>query len=341
MSSTASNSEPFIPRIILTAGEPAGIGPDIIADIARRKFAAELIVTADPDLLLHRAKVIGVTLGLEDYDRSKPPSRHESGRFKIIPLHTAKTATPGKLERGNANYVLETINTAVAGCLHGEFHAMVTAPVNKALINEAGIPFTGHTEYIAGQCGDDPPVMMLLNDSLRIALVTTHMPLAQVAGAITPDHLTQVIRIVHHDLREKMGIRNPRLLVCGLNPHAGESGYLGKEEIEIIIPVMEQLRQDGYALSGPAPADTAFTADGLKHIDAVVTMYHDQGLPVLKAQGFGDVVNVTLGLPLIRTSVDHGTALELAGTGKASSGSLRAAIHCAIKMAGAGLQGDL
>lgn len=332
MSSTASTSDKYIPRIVLTTGEPAGIGPDIIIDIARRKFTAELIVVADPELLLHRAELLGVLIGLEEYDRSSPATMHEPGRLRIIPLHARKTVTPGIPEPGNAPYVLESIDTAVNGCLQGEFNAMVTGPVNKAVINEAGTSFTGHTEYIAGQCGNHLPVMMLLNDSLRIALVTTHMPLSRVTHAITSDHLSRVIRIVHCDLQEKMGINNPRLLICGLNPHAGEAGFLGKEELEIIIPVLEQLRREGLALTGPVPADTAFTPEVLRHTDAVITMYHDQGLPVLKSQSFGEIVNVTLGLPLIRTSVDHGTALNLAGTGRARSGSLRAAINCAINM---------
>jgi 4-hydroxythreonine-4-phosphate dehydrogenase len=332
MSSTGSNSEPLIPRIILCAGEPAGIGPDIVVDVASRKFAAELIVIADPDMLMHRAELLGKFVDLQDYEPAAAPARHKPDTLKLIPLPAPEHITPGVPDPGNANYVLESISKAAQGCLAGEFQAMVTAPVNKAVINQAGIPFTGHTEFIAAQCGDCQPVMMLLNDNLRVALVTTHLPLAQVPASLTRKHLQQVINIVNSDLHQRMGIKNPRLLVCGLNPHAGEAGYLGMEEIEVILPVIETLRSAGMAVTGPVPADTAFTPDSLKHIDAVVTMYHDQGLPVLKAQGFGEIVNVTLGLPLIRTSVDHGTALELAGSGRARSNSLQAAIQCAIDM---------
>ena len=332
MSSTGSNSEPLLPRIILCAGEPAGIGPDIVIDVASRKFAAEVIVIADPDMLMQRAELLGKNVHLQDFKPAAAPARHRPGTLKLIPLAAPEYVTPGVPEPGNANYVLETISKAAQGCLAGIFQAMVTAPVNKAVINQSGIPFTGHTEFIAALCGDRQPVMMLLNDSLRVALVTTHLPLAQVPASLTRERLLQVINIVNTDLQQRMGIKNPRLLVCGLNPHAGEAGYLGMEEIEVILPVLETLRSAGMAVTGPVPADTAFTPDSLKHIDAVVTMYHDQGLPVLKARGFGEIVNVTLGLPLIRTSVDHGTALELAGSGRARSGSLQAAIRCAIDM---------
>jgi 4-hydroxythreonine-4-phosphate dehydrogenase len=332
MSSTVSSSDPRSPRIILSAGEPAGIGPDIVIDIANQPFPAELIVIADPDMLAHRAEILGKPIHMPDYDPASAPARHEPGTLKLIPLPAAKTVTPGIPDYGNGAYVLECLRTAVQGCLQGEFQAMVTAPVNKAVINQAGIPFSGHTEFIAAQCGVRQPVMMLMNDSLRVALVTTHVPLARVAAGVTRAQLRQVITVVHHDLQQRMGINNPRLLVCGLNPHAGEAGFLGMEEIEVMIPEIEALRGTGLAITGPVPADTAFTPARLRHIDAVITMYHDQGLPVLKAQGFGEIVNVTLGLPLIRTSVDHGTALELAGTGKARSGSLKAAIRCAIDM---------
>lgn len=326
------SSNPPIPRIILTPGEPAGIGPDIIIDIAGRNFTAELIVVADPLLLDHRAELLGTSIKLQPYNPSTAPMKHEPGMLKFIPMQTPRAVTPGKPDPGNAEHILNSLRRAVRGCLEGEFQAMVTAPVNKAVINQAGTPFTGHTEYIAAQCGNCRPVMMLMNDSLRIALVTTHVPLSRVAAGITREQLEHVITVVHTDLRQRMGIDNPRLLVCGLNPHAGEAGFLGSEEIDIIIPVIEKMRSAGIAVTGPAPADTAFTPDRLRHIDVVVSMFHDQGLPVLKAQGFGEIVNVTLGLPLIRTSVDHGTALELAATGKARSGSLIAAINCAIEM---------
>lgn len=340
MSSTGSTSDCPIPRVILTAGEPAGIGPDIVIDIAGRTSSAELIVVADPRLLEHRAEILGASIKLQDYRPSAAPARHEPGSLKLIPLQTPRVVTPGKPDPGNAGYVLESLKIAVQGCLDGEFQAMVTAPVNKAVINRGGTPFSGHTEYIAAQCGNYRPVMMLMNDSLRVALVTTHVPLSGVAAGITGEHLQHVITVVHTDLRQRMGIESPRLLVCGLNPHAGEAGFLGSEEIDIIIPVIKELRSSGIAVTGPVPADTAFTADRLRHIDVVISMYHDQGLPVLKAQGFGEIVNVTLGLPLIRTSVDHGTALELAATGKARSNSMRAAILCAINMASTVQQGE-
>jgi len=333
MLSTGSNSDPLIPRIVLCTGEPAGIGPDIVIDIANLPFGAELIAIADPHVLTHRAGLLGRTVRLLDYDPTAAPARHEPGTLKLVPLIAKKDVAPGIPEQCNAGYVLESIRQAVQGCLQGEFQAMVTAPVNKAVINHAGIPFTGHTEFIAELCGAAPPVMMLMNNTLRVALVTTHVPLAQVAAGLTREHLRQVITVVNRDMRQRMGIKHPRLLVCGLNPHAGEAGYLGREEIEVITPVLATLRSAGVAVTGPVPADTAFTPESLRHIDAVISMYHDQGLPVLKAQGFGEIVNVTLGLPLIRTSVDHGTALELAGTGKARSSSLRAAIQCAINMA--------
>ena len=328
-----------IPRIILTPGEPAGIGPDIIIDIAGRAFPAELIVVADPRSLEHRAEILGVSIELPAYQQSAAPTRHEPGSLKLIPLHTPKGVTPGKPDPANAGYILESLRIAARGCLDGEFQAMVTAPVNKAVINRAGTPFSGHTDYIAAQCGNYRPVMMLMNDSLRVALVTVHVPLSGVAAGITREHLRHVITVVHTDLRQRMEIGNPRLLVCGLNPHAGEAGFLGSEEIDIIIPVIEEMRSAGIAVAGPVPADTAFTPDSLRHIDVVITMYHDQGLPVLKSQGFGEIVNVTLGLPLIRTSVDHGTALELAATGKARSNSLQTAINCAFNMIRATQQG--
>lgn len=339
MLSTGSNSDPLIPRIVLCTGEPAGIGPDIVIDVINHPFSAELIAIADPQLLARRANLLGRPFRLQDYDPAAAPARHEPGTLKLVPLPAKKDVAPGIPVTCNGEYILESIRQAVQGCLQGEFQAMVTAPVNKAVINQAGIPFTGHTEFIAELCGVAQPVMMLMNDSLRVALVTTHVPLAQVTSCLTRERLQQVITVVNHDMQQRMGIKNPRLLVCGLNPHAGEDGFLGREEIEVITPVLETLRSAGVAVTGPVPADTAFTPARLRHIDAVISMYHDQGLPVLKAQGFGEIVNVTLGLPLIRTSVDHGTALELAGTGKARSNSLRAAILCAINMASADRQG--
>lgn len=320
------------PRIILTAGEPAGIGPDLIVKIAQYRFAAALTVIADPLLLAERARLLNLPLTLQEQSPGDADFRHKPGALQLLPVTTPSPVTPGRLNVNNATYVLETISLATQACLRGDFDAVVTAPVTKAIINEAGIPFRGHTEFIADLCSAKP-VMMLMNERLRVALVTTHLPLSEVAAAIIPLHLEEVIQIVHKALQGRMGINSPSIMVCGLNPHAGEGGYLGREEIEVIIPVLEKLRAAGYILRGPTPADTAFTPASLQGIDAVVTMYHDQGLSVLKAQGFGETVNLTLGLPIIRTSVDHGSALELAGSGRARADSLQAAIKCAIDLA--------
>ena len=332
MSNIASIPEPFIPRIVITAGEPAGIAPEIIAQISQHEFLAEVVVIADPQLLKDRAALMGLSLQLKQYASAYPRQQHKPGTLSVIPIRANKVI-PGQLDTANTAYVLDSIRQATQGCLEKQFEAMVTTPVNKAIINDSSVPFSGHTEYIAELCGGTLPVMMLMNKHLRIALVTTHLPLAGVAAAVTPEVLTQVINIINSDMRTKMGIETPRLLVCGLNPHAGESGHLGKEEIEVIIPVIKRLHSEGMCLDGPVPADTAFTTESLKNIDAVICMYHDQGLPVLKSQGFGEIVNLTLGLPIIRTSVDHGTALELAGTDKARPDSLIAAIHSACELA--------
>ena len=247
----------------------------------------------------------------------------------VLPQKLAESVTPGILNCNHAKYILSVLDRAIDGCLSNEFSALVTGPVNKANINKAGTRFTGHTEYIAERCNIKNPVMMLMNESFRIALVTTHLPLSEVSNAIKPEILEKVLSIVHDDLISKFNISVPRLLICGLNPHAGEQGYLGKEEIEIIGPVVNKLVNSGLHITGPVPADTAFTPSSLKDYDAVICMYHDQGLPVLKSHGFGEIVNVTLGLPIIRTSVDHGTALDIAGTGKANNSSILAAIRCA------------
>lgn len=267
---------------------------------------------------------------MHEYDGSVRAGAHT---LTVLPLPMAAAVKPGTPDCANAPYVLDTLRRAVRGCLDGEFAAMVTGPVHKATLNQAGYRFTGHTEFIAAQCGDTLPVMMLANRSLRVALVTTHLPLKDVCEAVTAERLKYVVTVVHHDLIDRFGIHAPRLLVCGLNPHAGEQGYLGREETEILEPVLEELRSTGLDLIGPVPADTAFTPDSLRGVDAVVAMYHDQGLPPLKAQGFGETVNITLGLPLIRTSVDHGTAFTLAGTGKARPDSLLAATDFAYRLA--------
>lgn len=315
------------PRIALTPGEPAGIGPDIVVQALQNDLPAEIIVVADPDLLINRARKLGLPLQLLEFSAANPAIPQRAGQLNILPVIHKFASCPGKLDFRDAAYVLETLKTACRACLDGVFDAMVTAPVHKANINDAGYHFIGHTEYLANLCGDAFPVMMLANEKLRVALVTTHVPLSRVSQHITGELVMKVIRTVFHDLQSRFGIADPRILVCGLNPHAGENGHLGTEEIDIIIPALEHCRKEGIKLTGPLPADTAFTPENLKHTDVVVSMYHDQGLPVLKAQGFGETVNITLGLPIIRTSVDHGTALELAGTGKANESSLLAAIY--------------
>ncbi|MGH8119712.1 MAG: 4-hydroxythreonine-4-phosphate dehydrogenase PdxA [Gammaproteobacteria bacterium] len=326
-------TDPFCPRIALTSGEPAGIGPDIVIQAAQQSFPAELVVIADPELLAQRAKLLRLPLALSHYTPATPPQQHVPGTLKIIPVATGRECTPGRPDPATAGYVLDTLRIACRGCLQREFAAMVTAPVQKSVINDAGHPFTGHTEFLAGFCGATCPVMMLADRQLRVALVTTHLPLSAVNRMITKERLTNVINVILHDLQERFAIATPRLLVCGLNPHAGEGGYLGREEIEIISPVLEQMRGNGVRIVGPVPADTAFTPEHLAQADVVVSMFHDQGLPVLKSRGFGGIVNITLGLPIIRTSVDHGTALSLAGTGKAGCTSLIAAVKCATGMA--------
>ena len=318
--------------IALTAGEPAGIGPDLCLLLAREPCAHERVVVADPDLLAERARQLGLDIELRPYDPTRPPAAQQAGQLSVLPVPLAAACQPGKLNPANARYVLETLRLGGQGCIDGQFAAVVTAPVHKGVINDAGVPFSGHTEFFADQTGTEQVVMMLACPGLRVALATTHLPLREVADAITPETLERVIRILQQDLRSKFGIHQPRILVCGLNPHAGEGGHLGREEIDIIIPLLERLRGEGMLLDGPLPADTLFTPKHLDHADAVLAMYHDQGLPVLKHKGFGQAVNVTLGLPIIRTSVDHGTALDLAATGRVDVGSLNVALNTAISM---------
>ncbi len=325
-----THSDP-IPRIALTPGEPAGIGPDLCVQLAQREQTCELVAVADPELLRQRAKKLGLPLSIRIFDVAQPASKHRIGGLTVLPISLSASAVCGKLDTNNSAYVLETIRQATLGCLEGAFAAMVTAPVHKGVINDAGISFTGHTEFIA-DITKGTPVMMLATPGLRVALATTHLPLSQVSSAITAETLATVIRILDRDLRQRFTITNPKILVCGLNPHAGENGHLGQEEIRIIDPTLERLRGEGIHLYGPLPADTLFTPKYLKNADSVLAMYHDQGLPVLKHMGFGQAVNITLGLPIIRTSVDHGTALELAGTGKASLGSLEFALQTALDM---------
>jgi 4-hydroxythreonine-4-phosphate dehydrogenase len=319
-------------RIALTPGEPAGIGPDLCIQLAQQDLPCQLIAIASPELLAQRARQLGLSIQINEFDSSLPPTAQAAGRLTVLPVELAEPFLCGQTSPLNSRYVLKAITKAVKGCMEGLFDAMVTGPVHKGVINDAGFPFSGHTEYIAEITGGYP-VMMLATPELRVALVTTHLALAEVSPAITHTRLRAVIRILDHDLRTRFNIDNPKILVCGLNPHAGENGHLGREEIDIIEPVLEGFRQQGLNLLGPLPADTLFTAKYLDSADAVLAMYHDQGLPVLKYQGFGKAVNITLGLPIIRTSVDHGTALDLAGTGKADPGSLFVALQTALTMA--------
>jgi len=321
-----------VQRIALTPGEPAGIGPDLCIQLAQQVLPCQLIAIASPDLLEKRAKQLGLSIRINEFGSSLPPSVQAAGCLTVLPVELAEPALCGQLDPVNSRYVLKSITKATKGCMDGLFDAMVTGPVHKGIINDAGFAFSGHTEYIAGITGGHP-VMMLATPGLRVALATTHLPLVEVSPAITHTRLRTVIRILDHDLRTRFDIDNPKILVCGLNPHAGENGHLGREEIDIIEPVLEGLRQQGLNLQGPLPADTIFTAKYLASADAVLAMYHDQGLPVLKYMGFGQAVNITLGLPIIRTSVDHGTALDLAGTGKADPGSLHFALQTALTMA--------
>ncbi|PTA90104.1 4-hydroxythreonine-4-phosphate dehydrogenase PdxA [Kosakonia sp. H7A] len=319
-------------RVVITPGEPAGIGPDLVVQLAQRDWPVELVICADATLLADRAALLGLPLQFRDYDPATAAVAQQAGTLTVLPLALHAPVTPGVLNPLNGPYVVETLARACDGCLNGEFAALVTGPVHKGVINDAGTPFTGHTEFFEERSHAAKVVMMLATEELRVALATTHLPLKDVAQAITPTLLREVIHILHGDLQQKFGIRHPHILVCGLNPHAGEGGHMGTEEIETIIPVLEEMRASGMNLSGPLPADTLFQPKYLDNADAVLAMYHDQGLPVLKYQGFGRGVNITLGLPFIRTSVDHGTALELAGHGTADVGSFITALNLAIKM---------
>jgi len=319
-------------RVVITPGEPAGIGPDLVVQLAQLDWPVELVVCADEKLLTDRAAMLGLPLTLLPYLAGSNPAPQKAGTLTLlsVPLHVS--VTPGALNVQNGAYVVETLARACDGATNGEFAALITGPVQKSIINDAGIPFIGHTEFFEERSGTQKVVMMLATEELRVALATTHLPLKAISEAITADLLREVIAILHNDLRTKFGIQAPHILVCGLNPHAGEGGHMGMEEIDTIIPVLEEMRAKGMNLSGPLPADTLFQPKYLDHADAVLAMYHDQGLPVLKYQGFGRAVNITLGLPFIRTSVDHGTALELAGHGKANVGSFITALNLAIKM---------
>ena len=315
--------------LALTPGEPAGIGPDLVVSCAQQTHARPIVAIADPELLIQRAEQLDLKFNAIPYAGQTEPA--PTGSLYVHEIKLRDQVTTGELNPNNSAYVLDTLRHAAQGCVDGAYAGMITAPVHKGIINQAGIAFSGHTEFLADISGGHP-VMMLACPGLRVALATTHLALKDVPAAITPDVLTLVISALDKDLRERFGIAQPNILVCGLNPHAGEDGYLGREEIEVIEPTLAELRAHGIQLSKPLPADTLFTPRHLVEADAVLAMYHDQGLPVLKHMGFGHAVNITLGLPIVRTSVDHGTALDLAGTGKADMGSLMAAIEQAVLM---------
>jgi 4-hydroxythreonine-4-phosphate dehydrogenase len=323
----------YIPRIVITSGEPAGVGPDACVSLAQRDWEADLVVAADADLLAATAAALGLPLTLELYDATRLPKPHRSGILQVMDIPLGSRVVPGHLDIRNASYVIEMLDRACDGCMNGEFAAMVTGPVQKSTLMDAGYRFSGHTEYLAERTRAALPVMLLINDQLRVALVTTHLALSDVPRAITRDRLRSTLRIVNMDLERHFSLQPPRIAVLGLNPHAGEGGHLGREELDIIEPVIAELKNEGMNLQGPIPADTAFTPRFLKTVDVIVAMYHDQGLPVIKHVGFGNAVNMTLGLPILRTSVDHGTALSLARSGKAETGSLSAAVALAIDLA--------
>lgn len=319
-------------RILVTPGEPAGIGPDILIKAIQEKWPCELVAVVDPDVLVQRAKGLQLPFSYQLTDLSQTPSHNAPGTIKICPAKQAVPTIPGKLEVKNAPYVIETLTIAASYCLAHQNTALVTGPVHKAVINDAGIPFTGHTEWLATLANVSQTVMLFVVDQLKVALATTHLPLKDVPAAITSGKLISVLSILKNALSTDFAIPSPRIGVCGLNPHAGEGGYLGREELDVITPTLTALRQSGWHLDGPLPADTIFTKDMLPHFDAILAMYHDQALPLIKYLGFDRAVNVTLGLPFVRTSVDHGTALDLAGTNKANAGSLIKAIQLACLM---------
>ena len=318
-------------NLALTPGEPSGVGPDLLIQLAQKEQQQQIIAFADPDMLAERATMLGLPLNLvevqDDFVSSTP------SELAVVTVKVAMPVEPGVLNQANAPYVLNCLDAAIASCQEGLCQAMVTGPVQKSIINDAGIKFSGHTEYLAEKTKSDTVVMMLATEELRVALATTHVPLRDVPDAISVELLMPIIDVLYQDLQNKFGIKQPTILVSGLNPHAGEGGHLGHEEINVIAPVIRHYREAGRNIVGPLPADTLFTQKHLMSADAVLVMYHDQGLPVLKYQGFGRAANITLGLPIIRTSVDHGTALDIAGTGCADIGSLHAAIKVAVQMA--------
>jgi 4-hydroxythreonine-4-phosphate dehydrogenase len=319
-------------RIVVTTGEPAGIGPDLALAAALRGWSCELVFAGDPSLLAARASALNLKITISEWTSEAAPVPHRAGTMPVLSLPLARQVQPGQPDPANARYVLDLLDAAMDGCMAGHFAAMVTGPVQKSTINEARIAFTGHTEYLAARSHTPWPVMLLVAGDLRVALATTHLPLAEVPRHITRESLGRTLDVLDAGLRARFGLASPRILVCGLNPHAGEAGFLGREEIDVIGPALADARVRGLAVTGPAPADTAFTQATLAACDAVLAMFHDQGLPVLKYAGFGRAVNVTLGLPFLRTSVDHGTALDIAGTGRAEPGSLFEAIELALRL---------
>ena len=330
-STSATDAEATaLPAVAVTSGEPAGVGPDLCLALAEREWMARLLFLGDPALLRERAAELGSAVVVEE---SATPLPHRAGRLSVLPVPAATHVEPGRLDPANAAYVLSMLDLAADGCADRRYDAMVTAPVQKSVLGSAQVPFTGHTEYLAARLRADRPVMLLVAGKLKVALATTHLPLSSVSAAITIDGLVATLAVLDLGLRERFGLARPRIVVLGLNPHAGESGHLGREEIDVIEPAIKRAQAQGLVVRGPVPADTAFTPRALTDADAILAMYHDQGLPVLKYAGFGHAVNVTLGLPIVRTSVDHGTALDLAGSGRADPGSLIAALELALDCA--------
>ncbi|HEX20634.1 MAG TPA: 4-hydroxythreonine-4-phosphate dehydrogenase PdxA [Acidiferrobacteraceae bacterium] len=316
------------PILAITPGEPAGIGPDLCLQLLQRPLPCPVVVIADPDMLQQRAEILGLA-----FDYTPWTSHHRRDRaYYVAEVSLPGPTVAGKLDPNHAQYVLQTLQRAASGCLSGEFSGLVTGPVHKGNINDAGFPFSGHTEYLANLGNSQQVVMMLADDHMRVALATTHIPLSKVSNSINQELLISVLRVLDQGLKQQFAIPQPRILVCGLNPHAGESGHLGNEEMMVIAPAIQILQQEGLRLTGPVSADTAFLQQALRNTDAILAMYHDQGLPVIKHGGFGNIVNITLGLPFIRTSVDHGTALSLAGSGNIDSGSMQSALDMAYRL---------
>lgn len=318
-------------RILITPGEPAGIGPDITIHVAQQPWAAELVAIADPGLLEERAKQIGLPLQLSEFNPNEEPTIHQPGKLKVIPIPLNSISEVGQLNSAHAAYVIKTLEKAATLCLQKKADAVVTGPVHKGILNKAGFTFMGHTEFFAKFCNVPQTLMLFVIDRLKIALATTHLPLSRVPEAITPMHLRTVLTLLHSEIQKWFGVKSPRLLVCGLNPHAGEEGYLGREEMDVMTPVIHELKQT-YKITGPLPADTIFTPKYLEQADVILAMYHDQALPLVKYLGFGKAVNVTLGLPFLRTSVDHGTAIDIAGTRAVDASSMLSAVKLAINL---------